>query len=375
MQIPLIDNMYTVQEGIIQKCVWNLTPDRCVHLWQSFIENSRNDFMSVTRGNPQPHSKALHSCCLCWWIPDGHLLSVVSPLLRLSPREESSERETVCYRWLEKLDTHRFKREWTVWTELTSIYKTNFQPGLGGKHEVITKRQIVHVRWHKTQFFYFGQHDFLMRVNGKYIFCLGHMYILPVNVSLHLSTDGVKDVVFLCCCISIRIGNPFSWASGIPVVSLGEIKWPKNHRWGVTAKQRSAEIKVWDTVGFMKAAACRFRPPEKWQRDVNSSSKISESVASQQLRSHSVSFFPSFNTTTTHGSRPRPGMTSTVRGAHWTAGSCTVSSNTSNCPTPASSSTTWWEMYTSCCSHVLHCQFDQSFPTNQIPVLSDMCLR
>lgn len=223
--------------------------------------------------------------------------------------------------------------------------------------------------------FYFGQHDFLMRVNGKYIFCLGHMYILPVNVSLHLSTDGVKDVVFLCCCISIRIGNPFSWASGIPVVSLGEIKWPKNHRWGVTAKQRSAEIKVWDTVGFMKAAACRFRPPEKWQRDMNSSSKISESVASQQLRSHSVSFFPSFNTTTTHGSRPRPGMTSTVRGAHWTAGSCTVSSNTSNCPTPASSSTTWWEMYTSCCAHVLHCQFDQSFPTNQIPVLSDMFLR
>lgn len=72
--------------------------------------------------------------------------------------------------------------------------------------------------------FHFGQHDFLMHVNGKYTFCLGHVYILPVNVSLHLSTDGVKDVVFLCCCISISIGNPFSWASGIPVVSLGETK-------------------------------------------------------------------------------------------------------------------------------------------------------
>lgn len=35
-------------------------------------------------------------------------------------------------------------------------------------------------------------------------FCLGHMCILPVNVSLHLTTDGVKDVVFLCCCISIN---------------------------------------------------------------------------------------------------------------------------------------------------------------------------
>lgn len=179
MQIPLIDNMYTVQEGIIQKCVWNLTPDRCVHLWQSFIENSRNDFMSVTRGNPQPHSKALHSCCLCWWMMDTWWTSAVcsfSTASALPPREESSERETVCYRWLEKLDTHRFKREWTVWTELTSIYKTNFQPGLGGKHEVITKRQIVHVRWHKTQFLFWPARLSNARQREVYFLSGAHVY-------------------------------------------------------------------------------------------------------------------------------------------------------------------------------------------------------
>lgn len=169
--------MYTVQEGIIQKCVWNLIPDRCVHLWQSFIENSRNDFMK--RYSRQPTASFKGFAQLLSVLMDETHLSVVSPLLRLSPREESSERETVCYRWLEKLDTHRFKREWTVWTELTSIYKTSFQPGLRGKHEVIAKRQIVHVCWHKTQFLFWPAR--LSNARQREVYFLSGAYVYPTS--------------------------------------------------------------------------------------------------------------------------------------------------------------------------------------------------
>lgn len=87
MQIPLIDDMYTVQEGIIQKCVWNLTPDRCVHLWQSFIENSRNDFMKRYSRQPTASFKGFAQL-LSVLMDETHLMDIcclVSPLLRLSP--------------------------------------------------------------------------------------------------------------------------------------------------------------------------------------------------------------------------------------------------------------------------------------------------
>lgn len=149
-------------------CVKSYTWQVCSPVTESFIENSRNDFMKRYSRQPTASFKGF-----------AHLLSVVSPLLRLSPREESSERETVCYRWLEKLDTHRFKREWTVWTELTSIYKTSFQPGLRGKHEVITKRRIVRVRWHKTQFLFWPAR--LSNARQREVYFLSGAYVYPTS--------------------------------------------------------------------------------------------------------------------------------------------------------------------------------------------------
>lgn len=88
MQIPLIDNMYTVQEGITQKCVKSyltgvFTCDR-----ESFIENRRNDFMKRYSRQPTASFKGFAQLLsvLMEETPDGHLPSVVSPLLRLSPQ-------------------------------------------------------------------------------------------------------------------------------------------------------------------------------------------------------------------------------------------------------------------------------------------------
>lgn len=221
--------------------------------------------------------------------------------------------------------------------------------------------------------FYFGQHDFLMRVNRKYIFCLGHMYILPVNVSLHLSTDGVKDVVFLCCCISIRIGNPFSWASGIPVVSLGEIKWPKNHRWGVTAKQRSAEIKEtrWDLWRPLHVDSdLRRNGNGMW---IPRQRSASLSLLSSWDHTLFLSFLVSIQQQHTAADRGQGWPPLSV--VHAELQEAVQSRQTpQTVPLPLHLQLRG-ERCTPAVAHVLHCQFDQSFPTNQIPVLSDMFLR
>ena len=80
---------------------------------------------------------------------------------------------------------------------------------------------------------------------------------------------------------------------------------------------------------------------------VNSSNNI---ILDLPVKMHMITMLSvsSSCTTTTRGSRRRPGMTSTAPGAPSTAGGCTACSSTSSSPTPASSSTMWWGYMSSC---------------------------